>query len=70
MNMSILKKYGAAFVIFMNGGMVFTNLSYLKYGSPNPLWSGSWWKVILHCAIAIYCAVWLVHTSRKRANAG
>lgn len=66
----ILKKYGAAFLIFVNGGMVFINLSYFKYGSPNPFWEGSGIKFLIHCAVAIFCAVWLIRQDNTNGEGG
>lgn len=65
-DVSTIKKYGATFVIFINGGLVFAHLSYFKYGSPNHFWKGSWIKLVVHCVVALYCAVWLVYKSTQK----
>lgn len=58
--MNVFKRCGCAFVIFVAGGNTFLNLSSLKYGSPNPLWEGSWIKVAVSCVIAIFLTVLMI----------
>lgn len=58
--MSVFKKCGCAFGIFVAGGNAFVNLSILKYGSPNPLFEGGWVKVAVSCVIAGFFTVLMI----------